>query len=228
MAALNNVIYGDCRSVSSTLTSFLCADKESEDGQENVSENDDTLSLFVGYDPSIFLNQTKANEYLCPICQHVLRDAIDVGCGNKHRFCESCIKTYYDMKYEDGDNNFVYYGVGNEDWGTSNDFDLWNPNKCKPKNLVKCPLCKIKVKSKTFSKLPLLDNTIKTELRVKCVNHDLKCEWNGKLIDLENHQNNECQYELIKCKFCPYESYRKDIDGHVNKFHPQEHTHSIL
>jgi len=226
MAALNQVIYGDCRSVSDTLSAFLSVGDVKEDEEENLSENNEEL-LCVGYDPSIFINETEINQYLCPICQHVLRDTIDIGCGNKHVFCESCIKTYYDIKYQDGDNNFCYYGVGNDDWNHSNDFDLWNPNKCKPKNLVKCPLCKINVKNKTFSKLPEIDNKITTQFNVKCTNSS-NCEWIGKLIDLEHHQNSECQFEMIECKLCSYECYRKDIDNHINKFHPQEHTHSIL
>ena len=116
MAALNQVIYGDCRSVCDTLSSFLSvSENEEEDSIENEKKtNFDEFS--VGYDPSIFIKQEEINKYLCSICQHVLKDAIDIGCGNKHIFCNSCFKIYYDLNYQDHDNNYVYYGIGNEDW----------------------------------------------------------------------------------------------------------------
>merc|ERR1719361_1555054 len=100
MAALNNVIYGDCRAVSSTLTSFLSSD--------SVVEKEVDYECH-GHDISLFVDEDRASEYLCPICQLVLKDAIDVGCGNKHYFCSSCFDTYYNLNYQDYDNNYLYY-----------------------------------------------------------------------------------------------------------------------
>jgi DNA repair ATPase RecN len=34
--------------------------------------------------------------------------------------------------------------------------------------------------------------------------------------DLDNHINNECEYLLIKCKYCNYEFIKKEIEHHEN------------
>eukprot|EP01084_Bolivina_argentea_P000252 484_1 len=175
MAAKKQVIYGDCRSVSNTLSSFL-----SGNTSDNSSKEYDIYEC--GYDPSLFINEKEVNKYLCAICQHVVKNAIDCGCGNKHIFCENCFNIYYDLNYNDYDNNFILYGIGNEDWNISNDHNTWNPNKIK-KQLIKCPLCQCIVKQSYTIKLPLIDKIINNNLLVKCPLEI--CKWKGKLIDLE-------------------------------------------
>jgi len=231
MAALNNVIYGDGRYVSDTLSSFLNSDKE-ENSTENEAKEACPETLICGYDPSIFIDEEEANKYICPICQHVLRDAIDIGCGNRHTFCNDCFQTYYNLNYEDYDNNYVYYGIGNEDWSVSSNPELWNPNKCKPHTLVHCPLCKSKVKhndNRQFQRMLVIDEKIANELLIRCSNHDL-CEWNGRLTELASHKVVECEYEEIPCDLCPHKAARKDMVLHVSKQHPVQYmySHSIL
>ena len=82
MAALNNVIYGDCRSasISSTLSSFLSLG----------SPPKKKIEYSCGYDPSLFINQEEIEKYICPICQHVVKEAMNIGCGNNHIFCSKC------------------------------------------------------------------------------------------------------------------------------------------
>merc|ERR1719411_107101 len=106
MAALNDVIYGDCRAsaIANTLTSFLSIGSSSPPKKK--------IEYSCGYDPSLFVNQQEIDQYICPICQHVVKEALNVGCGNNHIFCAKCFEIYHDMNRDDdiSDNNVLYYG----------------------------------------------------------------------------------------------------------------------
>eukprot|EP00485_Elphidium_margaritaceum_P007990 CAMPEP_0202702888 /NCGR_PEP_ID=MMETSP1385-20130828/15812_1 /ASSEMBLY_ACC=CAM_ASM_000861 /TAXON_ID=933848 /ORGANISM="Elphidium margaritaceum" /LENGTH=175 /DNA_ID=CAMNT_0049360635 /DNA_START=38 /DNA_END=562 /DNA_ORIENTATION=- len=175
MAALSHVIYGDCREVCDTLSSFLKSDEEEIEAAAGQSSHNAVLES-CGYDPALFLDQEQIQHYLCAICQHVVKDAVEIGCGHRHIFCHGCTVAYYDLMYEDVDNNYVYYGVENDDWSWSSNPEVWHPNKCRARTAIKCPLCKSKVDKKEFKKLGQIDEKILNALFVQCDNSDA-CQW---------------------------------------------------
>ena len=189
MAALNNVIYGDCRSasISSTLSSFL----------RLGSPPKKKIEYSCGYDPSLFINQEEIEKYICPICQHVVKEAMNIGCGNNHIFCSKCFEIYQNMNEEDdiSDNNVLYYGVGNSDWNMSNDPTKWNPNTIKMKSTIKCPLCQNVTREWMSQKLPCVDEKIRNELIIKCPLETNSCQWKGTLSKLDAHQSETCPYQ---------------------------------
>eukprot|EP01083_Nonionella_stella_P075317 204692_1 len=227
MSAWNQVIYGDCRSVSDTLSSFLS-------GRNSPREPKEEIVYSCGYDPSLFVDQERVNRYICAICQHVVKDATDIGCGNKHIFCSNCFSIYNDLNRKDNDNNFVLYGVGNEDWNTYNDPRIWNPNNIQTK-YMKCPLCCEAITESFVQHVARIDEIICNELIVQCpLSLDMDetsndcCDWNGKLCELDQHQTTNCQYQSIQCALCSYESPLKSMQNHINTYHPTHTDHCIL
>merc|ERR1712129_447966 len=158
------------------------------------------IEYACGYDPSLFVNQRAIEPFICPICQHVVKEALDIGCGNNHIFCTKCFATYRATKSDDdiSDNNVLYYGVGNSDWRTSNDPTKWNPNVIKMKAIIKCPLCQTVTREFLSKKLPQIDERIRNEFLIKCPLETHDCQWKGTLNDLHSHQSEKCPYPSPK------------------------------
>jgi len=51
-----------------------------------------------GWDQSLFLEQNRTEDYICPICTDVMRDCVETDCG--HLFCEACVITALKEKQE--------------------------------------------------------------------------------------------------------------------------------
>jgi hypothetical protein len=51
--------------------------------------------------------------------------------------------------------------------------------------------------------------------KVSCLNSN--CNWEGKLLQLKNHLEKECNYQNVKCSECKLTLLRKDLNSHLFK-----------
>ena len=159
-------------------------------------------SLTFAAEDAVFVNEAKAHEYLCSICQCVCEEPYDIGCDGGHIFCKECIDDYIKEKNADGNNN-------EKNNGNLNAIDT-----------VQCPDCDSCVKIKEISSNKFVKRQIQT-LRVKCPNfNQYKCDWVGTLKDTKSHINNTCKFSKVLCPLCKDNDVkncivRKDIEKHL-------------
>jgi len=51
-----------------------------------------------GYERELFIDQVTAEDYICPICQDIVRDCVKTSCG--HIYCEQCLNKQLKIKRE--------------------------------------------------------------------------------------------------------------------------------
>ena len=81
-----------------------------------------------------------------------------------------------------------------------------------------CPVCRkspLKVVTDDFVKLCV------DELKVRCPNKSLGCEWVGELGSLDKHLDETCALQVIKCEFsyagCEFECERQHMQAHLEE-----------
>ena len=128
------------------------------------------------------------NKYWYKRCQYVFKNAASISCDSDHLFCKSCLDEYF------GDNE-----------------------------LKSCPQCRQEGLNKNNIKLSQFNDRIINSFKIKCSLQMKeeeekvaigKCEWNGDLLSLDNHINNNCPLKLIKCKYCNKNKKRFQLEDH--------------
>ena len=61
----------------------------------------------------------------------------------------------------------------------------------------------------------IITKQIISNYTVSCLNSN--CNWEGKLLQLKNHLEKECNYQKIKCSECKLTLLRKDLNSHLFK-----------
>jgi hypothetical protein len=81
----------------------------------------------------------------------------------------------------------------------------------------KCPFSQWNLDQNLLNKIVLVNDILEKQF-VLCKNRIYYCNWVGKLIDLENHQGEECSRQVLKCPHdrCPDSIFREDLKCHKN------------
>ena len=137
-------------------------------------------------------------EFICSICSDVLVNPHQ--CKGGHIFCLECITT----------------------WLTST---------------KKCPTCRATLRKDDLGHCRVIENLV-GKILVKCVHSGISdtksssrsrkklkssrngdtCTWQGPLSNLDNHLQNECLFQLIKCpcEGCKEQLYRHQLEDHYS------------
>ena len=166
--------------------------------KNNNSDNSDINLKYNGLDESRVINQDYLHSlddvYKCNICFKIMDNPTDCeNCG--HSFCYECIKQ---LKCP--------FGCQNKSL---------KPSSMAIKNILsnikfKClnPECKETI---LYSDVKRHDNICEFQTII-CPN--IGCEKRLLKKDLENHVKNECEFALVKCKYCDYKFDKKKIKNH--------------
>ena len=166
---------------------------------QNEYENKNNICI-GGYEEDLVINKNYLlsldNIYKCSICDKIMINPVECEkCG--HNFCYNCI----------------------------NSSDC--PFGCKDKNIKESSLAIKNLLSRLRFKCPNKGCTVSFEYSKidkhnnECIFKPMECPNKncGKIIlrkDLSNHINNECEFLLVKCKYCKYEFIKSEIEHHEN------------
>ena len=164
-------------------------------------ENEQNKNKLVGgYDEDLVINknylESLDNIYKCNICNKIMLNPVECEeCG--HNYCNDCINS-----------SDCPFGCKTK---------VIKPASLAIKNLLsklrfKCPNvgCTIRY---DYSKIEKHNNECLFQ-KVKCPNKN--CDKIMLRKDLSNHFINECEFLLIKCRYCYFEFKKKEIEEHEN------------
>ena len=170
---------------------------------DSIFKKDDEMNkniLVGGYDEELVINknylESLDNIYKCSICNKIMLNPVECEeCG--HNYCNDCINS-----------SDCPFGCKTK---------IIKPASLAIKNLLsklrfKCPNvgCTIRY---DYSKIEKHNNECLFQ-KVKCPNKN--CDKIMLRKDLSNHFINECEFLLIKCRYCYYEFKKKEIEEHEN------------
>lgn len=158
-------------------------------------------SIYIGgYDENLVINKNYLLSldtiYKCNICYKIMINPVECeNCG--HNFCYNCINSS-DCPFGCTDNKIKESSLA-------------------IKNLLsrlrfKCPN-KGCTESFEYTKIENHNNECPFKL-IKCPNKN--CEKIIMRKNISNHVNNECEFLMIKCKYCSYEFLKNEIEHHEN------------
>ena len=129
--------------------------------------------------------------YLCPICQMIARNPIEVPCC-RHWYCASCFLTYIEQSAA---RNYSPFVIGS----------------------FKCAICRGIFNSKNTRNCPCLHRAIQyNNLQVLC---PFNCGLHGKLKEIAAHEDIQCPNRPIHCPFpgCSMKGPARLIYGHFSE-----------
>ena len=169
--------------------------------QKKPNEYENKNNIYIGgYDEDLVINKNYLLSldtiYKCNICYKIMINPVE---------CEKC------------GYNFCYNCINSSDCPFGCKETKIKESSLAVKNLLsflrfKCPNKGCTV-SFEYSKIEAHNEECPFKL-IKCPNRN--CEKLFLRKDISNHVNNECEYLMIKCKYCNYEFLKREIEHHEN------------
>ena len=168
---------------------------------KSINDPETNNNIFIGgYDEDLVINKNyllSLDEiYKCNICYKIMINPVECEiCG--HNFCYNCINSS-DCPFGCKDKKIKQSSLAIKNLLSQIRF------KCPNKGCTE---------SFDYSKIENHKKECPFKM-VKCPNKN--CEKIMLRKDILNHANNECEFLLIKCKYCSYEIIKKEIEHHEN------------
>ncbi|ETO07805.1 G-protein beta WD-40 repeats containing protein [Reticulomyxa filosa] len=152
---------------------------------------------------SLLNHPNQINDFVCLICKQVANNPVEISCQQHQNLDGSLIIGEHCLKQ----------------------FLAANPNSCPVQPHEHCEYTKIRLAQRQIGELKVkCPRQFAQELQALNQGHEkktdvMKCNFSGKLKEINEHLNNTCSLKLIDCWFkpfgCGYHSNKLSIDEHM-------------